>query len=127
MKRTTLVIAMALATTACATKQYGRVQQLSLAEKEVYECREIKIEYAKLIEFEKQIDQTGSFNSRTVFGFLGDFGIGNGLAKSDARKSARQRRADLDSLSAERNCNFTDAETGKKTTSTKTAATQTTD
>ncbi|MBL4838859.1 MAG: hypothetical protein JKY34_14915 [Kordiimonadaceae bacterium] len=106
MKNLTVVCCAALLLSACATKQYGRVQELSSAEKELYTCREIKIEYQRLEQFEKQIDQTGEFNGRTVLGFLGDFGIGNGMAKKDARKSLHARKLDLDDLSARKGCGF---------------------
>jgi hypothetical protein len=106
MKKLLLVCAATLVLSACATKQYGRVQELSSTEKELYTCREIQLEYDKLAQFESQIDETGGFNGKTVLGFLGDFGIGNGMAKKDARVSARERREDLDNLSARKQCTF---------------------
>lgn len=90
--------------TGCATKQYGRVQGLSDVEKANYTCREITLELEKVRQFERQIDETGKFDGKTALGFLGDFGIGNAMAKSDARKSASVRRLDLESLQANRNC-----------------------
>jgi len=121
MKNIALILALPLLVSACATKQYGRVQELSSAEKELYTCREIQLEYDKLDQFEKQIDETGDFDAKTVFGFLGDFGIGNGMAKKDARKSARARREDLDNLSAHKSCNFGDAAASSTDTNTTSA------
>ncbi|MGK3295947.1 hypothetical protein ACSLNR_29120, partial [Escherichia coli] len=37
---------------------------------------------------------------RTVLGFLGDFGIGNGMAKGEARKKAANRLNQLEALKA---------------------------
>ncbi len=99
-----LVLATALMMSACATKQYGRVQGLSDVEKKHYSCREIAIELEKVRQFELQIEETGKFDGRTALGFLGDFGIGNSMAKSDATRSAKIRRYDLESLQANNNC-----------------------
>ncbi len=105
MKKIILASAViCLSLTGCATKQYGRAQALSDVEKKHYSCREITLELEKVRQFERQIDETGSFDGKTALGFLGDFGIGNGMAKSDARKSAKTRRLDLETLQANRNC-----------------------
>ena len=43
-------------------------------------------EIAKTRSVQQEIEATGEFDGRTVLGFLGDFGIGNGMAKGEARK-----------------------------------------
>ena len=45
-------------------------------------------EIAKTRSVQQEIEATGEFDGRTVLGFLGDFGIGNGMAKGEARKSS---------------------------------------
>ena len=41
---------------------------------------------------------------RSVAGFLGDLGIGNGMAKSEAHKAVNARRAALQEVQAKRDC-----------------------
>ena len=93
-----------VALSACATKQYGRVQPVTSAEEELYTCREISLELEKIRAFELQIDETGDFDFKTVAGFLGDFGLGNSMAKSDAKASARERRTGLEDLHRQKEC-----------------------
>jgi len=49
---------------------------------------------------QNEINATGQFDGRTVLGFLGDFGIGNGMAKSEAQKKSTARLNQLESLKA---------------------------
>jgi hypothetical protein len=49
---------------------------------------------------QQEIESTGEFDGRTVLGFLGDFGIGNGMAKGEARKKAQNRLNQLEALKA---------------------------
>ena len=88
----------------CATKQYGRVQELTPTETKFYSCRDVMIEMEKVKAFENQIEDTGGTDWKTVAGFLGDFGIGNGMAKDDAKASARARRSDLEALWVNKSC-----------------------
>lgn len=62
------------------------------------DCNAVKLEIAKVHSVQKEIDNTGEFDGRTVLGALGDFGIGNGMAKSDARKKAQARLDQLEGL-----------------------------
>jgi hypothetical protein len=105
MKRSiVLVVGLSFVVSACATKQYGRVQGISEAERQMYSCRDIILEMEKVKAFENQIEDTGATDWRTVAGFLGDFGIGNGMAKDEARASARLRRTDLEGLWIRKAC-----------------------
>ncbi len=61
-------------------------------------CNDIKVEIAKTRGVQAEIENTGEFDGKTVLGFLGDFGIGNGMAKSDARKKVTARLNQLEGL-----------------------------
>lgn len=61
-------------------------------------------EIAKTHSVQNQIKETGSFDGRTVMGFMGDFGLGNGLAKSAATTKADARLVQLENLRTARNC-----------------------
>lgn len=90
------VLAMSLA--GCATKQYPQATNVTGAESTAMDCKALQVEIAKTQSVQQEIEQTGEFDGRTVLGFLGDFGIGNGMAKGDARKKAANRLNQLESL-----------------------------
>jgi len=92
------VLAMSLA--GCATKQYPQATNVTGAESTAMDCKALQVEIAKTQSVQQEIEQTGEFDGRTVLGFLGDFGIGNGMAKGDARKKAANRLNQLESLKA---------------------------
>ncbi|ELP3923318.1 hypothetical protein QUQ16_004358 [Escherichia coli] len=99
MKKIGLVfIAVLLA--GCATKQYPQAPAVTAAESAAFECRDINVELVKAQSLRKEIDTTGQFDGRTVLGFLGDFGIGNGMAKEDAYKKVNARIEQLEALKA---------------------------
>lgn len=66
-------------------------------------CHDIKTEIAKTRSIEQEIEKTGEFDGKTILGFLGDFGIGNGIAKGDAREKVSARLGQLMRLQ-ENNC-----------------------
>ncbi|MCG8710021.1 hypothetical protein JHU04_003296 [Brenneria sp. 4F2] len=84
--------------TGCATKQYPIAAPVLPEEASAMSCKDIDREIAHVKSVQYQIERTGEFNGRTVLGFLGDFGIGNGIAKSDAREQAYERKRQLYSL-----------------------------
>lgn len=94
----------ALALSACATKNYGRLQPLTGAERAAYTCRDIDIEIAKVGAFQQQVIEGAQFNVASVLGILGDYGIGNSMERGAAEKSAIQRLNQLNDLKAERGC-----------------------
>lgn len=67
------------------------------------DCRDIKTEIAKTRSIQQDIEKTGEFDGKTILGFLGDFGIGNGIAKGDAREKVSARLGQLMRLQ-ENNC-----------------------
>lgn len=91
---------IALSLTACATKQSPLVTHVSHAESSAMDCSAAKLDLARTRSVLQDIESTGRFDGRTVLGILGDFGIGNGLAKNHARQKATARLKQLEALSA---------------------------
>ncbi len=102
--RKVIIALAALPLAACATKHYGREMPLSPTEKAEYSCRDINLEIAKVREFQQQVRHESHVNGKSALGFLGDFGIGNAMEKSDAEKSSDQRMDDLEELRIEKHC-----------------------
>ncbi|MBI0437107.1 hypothetical protein F7100_00880 [Dickeya dianthicola] len=89
-----------LALSGCATKQYPQSPAVTPEEASALDCNAINQEIAKLHSVQSEIESTGQFDGRTVLGFLGDFGIGNGMAKSEAKRKSTSRINQLESLKA---------------------------
>lgn len=100
MKKLVLVVVIAGVLSACATKQYPQSPAVTGEETAAFDCQAIKQEIAKTHSVQQEIESTGEFDGRTVLGFLGDFGIGNGMAKGEATKKAQARLNQLESLKA---------------------------
>jgi hypothetical protein len=83
----------ALALSACATKRYPIATPLSSTEAALMNCRELAIEEERIETTRTQIADTAEVDWRSVAGFLGDYGIGNAMARSEA-DAALQRRAE---------------------------------
>lgn len=98
MKKLMMVIAGVFVISGCATKQYPQAPSVTSEESAALDCAAIKQEIAKTHSIQNEIETTGQFDGRTVLGALGDFGIGNGMAKSEARKKAQARLQQLESL-----------------------------
>ena len=88
----------------CATKRYPIATDVAPAELALMNCKDIALELVRADQIEKQIEETGSFDARSVAGFLGDFGIGNGMAKGEARKALAGRRASLRGAQLQKGC-----------------------
>lgn len=98
MKKIMVMIATLGLLVGCATKQYPQAPAVTGEESAALDCTAIKQEIAKTHSIQSEIETTGQFDGRTVLGALGDFGIGNGMAKSEARKKAQARLQQLESL-----------------------------
>lgn len=98
MKRMMLVAISAIVLVGCATKQYPQASSVTSDESSTYDCQGVKQEIAKTKSIQNEIETTGQFDGRTVMGALGDFGIGNGMAKTEARKKAQLRLNQLQEL-----------------------------
>ncbi|EKY3195955.1 hypothetical protein RBA33_003226 [Cronobacter turicensis] len=100
MKKLLVLGVGVLMLTGCATKQYPQASSVTGEEASTFDCKALNQEIAKAHSVQQDIESTGQFDGRTVLGFLGDFGIGNGMAKSDARKKVQDRLNQLESLKA---------------------------
>ena len=98
------LIVAASTLSACATKQYPIATELSATETHLMGCRELVLEDARTEEIQLKINETASTNWRSVAGFLGDYGIGNAMAKSDAEKALSERRMSIKSAMVSKNC-----------------------
>ena len=98
MKKIMMVACGTLLLAGCATKQYPQASNVTGEEASSFDCKAITQEIAKAKSIQAEIEQTGEFDGRTVLGALGDFGIGNGMAKGEARKKAQNRLNQLESL-----------------------------
>lgn len=90
--------------TGCATKRYPIATELSAVEQRALTCRELAIELAKADEIEAKITDTATTDWRSVAGFLGDYGIGNAMAKSEAAKALSERRMSIKAAQVSRGC-----------------------
>lgn len=88
----------------CATKNYGRLQPITGAERVAYTCRDVDLEIAKVQAFQQQVVEGAQFNMASVLGILGDYGIGNSMERSAAEASAARRLGQLNDLKAEKGC-----------------------
>ena len=88
----------------CATKSYPIALPLSSAEAERMTCNDLELEIIRAEQIENKINETGSFDGKTALGFLGDFGIGNGIAKSDARKAMSERKSTIRDAQISKGC-----------------------
>lgn len=86
----------------CALKQYPASPPVSEVQKTTLDCASVEKEIASQQQVQQQIDKTGEFSALTVLGFIGDFGIGNGVAKSLAQKHADRRMNELKQLEKSR-------------------------
>lgn len=88
----------------CATKQFAQVGDLTDYEKTTMSCREIDLEMAKTQGVQQKIVEQGKFDGRSVLAFLGDFGIGNAMARSSAEEAATKRMGELQAMRAAKGC-----------------------
>ncbi|GAB4591862.1 lipoprotein [Edwardsiella tarda] len=98
MKKLLIITLSILAISGCATKQYPQAAKLSNEESSAMDCNALKIEIAKTLSIQQDIEKTGEFDGRTVLGVLGDLGVGNGIAKTEARKKAQNRLNQLNTI-----------------------------
>jgi hypothetical protein len=64
----------------------------------------LALELVRADQVEKQFEETGSFDAKSAQGMLGNFCIGNGMAKSEARKALQTRRAARHDTQLQKNC-----------------------
>jgi len=103
-KQRFLIVLLALVLTGCATKQYPQASAVTPEETVTLNCSALDQELVKVHSVQSDIEQTGQFDALTVLGFVGDFGLGNGIAKYNASRKAEKRVTALQSLKAAK-CN----------------------
>jgi hypothetical protein len=96
--------AITILSTGCATKRYPIATPLSGAEIAAMNCRELQLEIIRAEQVQVQISNTAQMDWRSVAGFLGDYGIGNAMAKSEAEKAIRDRVASIRTAQTEKKC-----------------------
>lgn len=99
-KQKVLMVLLALVLTGCATKQYPQAAAVTPEETAMLNCNALDQELVKAHSVQHDIEQTGQFDALTVLGFVGDFGLGNGIAKYNATRKAEKRVTALQSLKA---------------------------
>lgn len=90
--------------TGCATKRYPIATAWSQAEADAMDCNQLRLELIRARQVEQQIAETADFDWRSVAGFLGDYGIGNAMAKSDADRAIRQRISGIQEAQRAKSC-----------------------
>lgn len=90
--------------TSCATKRYPIAAPMSSAETSLMTCQNLELELIRTEQVENKINQTSNFDMKTVLGFLGDFGIGNAMAKNEALSALSERRETIREAQISRGC-----------------------
>jgi len=98
MLKVVCLVATALLLSGCALKQYPSSPPVSQVQATTLDCSGVGAEIANQNRVQAQIDKTGEFDGLTVLGVIGDFGIGNGVAKGLAQKHADERMSQLKTL-----------------------------
>lgn len=89
----------------CATQRYGRLTPLSDAERAAMTCRDTQLEIVRAEAFLADIRKQRSTTSPAhVFGFMGDFGIGNVVEGDAAEASGAARLVELRALAQQKSC-----------------------
>ncbi len=99
-----LIAATTIAVSACATKRYPIATPMSPGEASLLSCENLALELVRTDQVEKQINETGQFDGKTILGVLGDFGIGNGMAKEEARSALAERRRTIREAQLSKGC-----------------------
>lgn len=102
--KTLAIVSLAVFVSGCATKRYPIATPLSSAEISAMNCRELQLEIIRAEQVQVQISNTAQMDWRSVAGFLGDYGIGNAMAKSEAEKAVRERVASIRAAQVSKNC-----------------------
>lgn len=98
------VLAVLAVAGGCATKRYPIATPLSQAEANLMTCRELELELLRTEQVQQQIANTAQVDWRSVAGFLGDYGIGNAMARTEAERALVTRRSTLRDAQAAKSC-----------------------
>jgi len=98
------VLAFGLSAAACATKRYPIATPLSEAEINLMDCDDLQLEMIRTEQVQHQITETAETDWRSVAGFLGDYGIGNAMARSEAETALSERVQSIRAAQARNSC-----------------------
>ena len=101
-----LVASTVFAISGCATKRYPIATPLSEAEIQLMDCDDLALEAVRVEQVQHQIVETAEFDWRSVAGFLGDYGIGNAMARSEAEAALSERLQTIRAAQAREGCNI---------------------
>lgn len=106
MKRSILLamLVVACGASGCATKRYPIATNMGASERAMMTCHDLELELVRAEEVRLQISKTAKTDWRSAAGWLGDFGIGNAMAKSDAEKAINARVVAIRDAQAEKKC-----------------------
>lgn len=68
------------------------------------DCNDLALEIVRAEQIRLQVADTANLDWRSAAGFLGDFGIGNAMARSEADKAVNQRIVALRNAQADKRC-----------------------
>jgi len=102
--RLSALVASGLALTACATQSYTTVASFSELEARNYDCGQLTREFVETRLIQKEISKTGGINLNTLRALPVDYGLGNLLARSDAREAAGERLEQIRLTLAAKGC-----------------------
>lgn len=102
--RLSALLAAGLALTACATQSYTTVSSFSELEARNYDCGQLTREYVETRLVQKEINKSGGLNLNTLRALPVDYGIGNLLARSDAKEAAVERLEQIRLTLAAKGC-----------------------
>lgn len=102
MRKVAIIAALGLAISACATKDFGRMELSPVAG---LDCQQLAAEQGRVDAFYAAIDDKDDWDARTlVASTLLDFGYGNHRDKKKALASAEARRAQLTAAQRAQGC-----------------------
>ncbi len=113
--RTAIILSCVIAAvsvSACATKRYPIATTFTPAEAAAMDCDDLRLELIRAEQVQAQIADTANVDWRSAAGFLGDFGIGNAMARSDADKAITQRITAIRQAQADKRCSTASAANG---------------
>jgi hypothetical protein len=94
----------AVTVSGCVTKMYGRQAELTPAEQSGLSCQQIGFELAKVDDYSRWVTKKSEYDGWDLLAVVGDLGIGNGIERGEALKSADLRREQLTDLQRARSC-----------------------
>lgn len=104
MKKTIVFAGLTLALSGCATKQYPIALELTSYEAQALTCDQLELELVRAYQARGQVANIANPDWRSAAGFLGDFGIGNAMARGAADKALSKRIADIHAAKSAKAC-----------------------